>query len=103
VSYAGRFDIPVPPGNYTLEVESIFYGFAGGSNMGPLDPPIPAPGTAAISAAISVTAGGMVVHNITLQGTASRFDAFESAGVRMPEAAAACLRRQEFALEKRRA
>ncbi|MDA2914519.1 hypothetical protein MYX77_11310, partial [Acidobacteriia bacterium AH_259_A11_L15] len=40
----GTFDIPVPPGNYTVEVESIFSIFDVGSSVGPFDFPIPNPG-----------------------------------------------------------
>lgn len=35
----GYYEIAVPPGTYTVEVESLFDGFVGGSNVGPLDPP----------------------------------------------------------------
>lgn len=35
-SLIGRFDIPLPPGTYTLQVESVFSGFSGGSLVGPL-------------------------------------------------------------------
>jgi len=39
VSLIGYYQIPVPPGTYTVEVESVYYGFVGGSSVGPLDPP----------------------------------------------------------------
>jgi len=77
----GHFEIPLPPGTYTLEVESIFSGFGGGSSVGPLSPPIPAPGTLPPSPTVSVTAGATTNFNITLQGTPPRFDAFESAAL----------------------
>jgi hypothetical protein len=75
----GRFEIPVPTGSYTVEVETINSGFDGGSSVGPLDPPIPMPGTApAATAPIAVTAGGTSnVGDIVLVGTDPRFDAFE--------------------------
>lgn len=80
----GYFEIPVPPGTYSLSVESIYAGFQGGSGIGPLSPPIVMPGTAAQSAPISVVAGGNTIHDIVLQGTAARFDAFESAANEKP-------------------
>lgn len=98
----GHFDIPLPPGNYTIAVESIFSGFGGGSSVGPLDPPIPAPGTFSTSVAVSVTAGATTSFNITLQGTQPRFDAFESACLHLPELPARWLRRSELIWEQRR-
>lgn len=74
----GHFDIPLPSGTYTITVESIYAGFVGGSSVGPLDPPIPAPGTFSSSVTITVTAGATTPLNITLQGTQPTFDPFES-------------------------
>ena len=99
----GQYEILLPPGNYTVEVESVFAAFAGGSRLGPLDPPIPVPGTFANTGPMSVSAGAMVVQDITLQGTPQRFDAFESAALQAPAAPMAWLRREEFLTEKRRA
>jgi hypothetical protein len=42
----GYFEIPVPAGKYTLEVETIDSDFVAGSSVGPLNPPIPMPGPA---------------------------------------------------------
>ena len=39
----GFYEISVPPGTYTVEVEAVFEGFVGGSSVGPLDPPVPLP------------------------------------------------------------
>lgn len=36
----GYYEIPVPPGTYTVQVENIDPSFAGGSSVGPLNPPI---------------------------------------------------------------
>jgi hypothetical protein len=36
----GYYQIAVPPGTYTVEVEAIDSNFAGGSSVGPLSPPI---------------------------------------------------------------
>jgi hypothetical protein len=43
-SLIGYYEIAVPPGTYTVEVESVFEAFVAGSGVGPLDPPIPIPG-----------------------------------------------------------
>jgi hypothetical protein len=99
----GHYEIPLPPGNYTVEVESVFDAFVGGSSLGPLDPPIPVPGTFAKTGPISVSAGAMVLQDITLQGTPQRFDAFENAALQPPDAPIAWLRREDFLAEKRRA
>ncbi len=39
----GYYRIPVPPGTYTVEVESIYSGFISESGIGPLSPPVPIP------------------------------------------------------------
>ncbi|HMI51154.1 MAG TPA: matrixin family metalloprotease [Candidatus Saccharimonadales bacterium] len=93
-SLLGHFDIPLPPGTYTLSVESVFDGFTGGSSVGPLDPPIPAPGTFSSAGTVTVTAGGTTAFNITLQGTQPRFDAFESAALSVTETPIRWLRRE---------
>src|SRR6266436_3095335 len=77
----GHYDIPLPPGTYSISVESVYAGFTGGSSLTPLDPPIPMPGTYSSSATVSVKAGAATSVDITLQGTPSRFDAFESAAI----------------------
>jgi len=41
----GYYQIAVPPGTYTVEVESVFFEFVGGSGVGPLNPPIVMPGS----------------------------------------------------------
>jgi hypothetical protein len=102
----GHYEIPLPPGQYTLHVESIFAGFTSGSRVGPLDPPIPAPGTYSAAATVSVTAGATTSFNITLQGTPARFDAFESAALTSPglpeNLSLAWFRREQFPLERRK-
>lgn len=94
----GTFEIPVPPGTYTVEVESIDSAFGGGSSVGPLNFPIPSPGpkefwdssesatdSPATSSTITVAAGQAVANtNIILNGTPPRFDAFESASNSAP-------------------
>ncbi len=35
----GYYQLSVPPGTYTVEVESVYGSFVGGSSVGPLDPP----------------------------------------------------------------
>lgn len=74
----GYYKIPVPPGQYTVEIETINTFFTGGSSVGPLDPPIPMPGSAAsLLAAATVTAGQSTTVSFTLSGGPKRFDAFE--------------------------
>jgi hypothetical protein len=92
----GYFEIPLPPGSYTISIESVFSGFGGGSRVGPLSPPIPAPGTYSSTATVSVTAGAMTSFNITLQGTQPRFDAFESASLLAPYLQPIWLRRGQM-------
>jgi hypothetical protein len=77
----GLFEIPVPAGSYTLEVEGIDPAFSGGSNIGgwPYDTVIALPGTAPgplgpIVVGVGVTVSG---NDITLSGTDPRYDQFE--------------------------
>lgn len=78
--HIGLFEIPVPAGTYTIEVESIDPSFTGGSSVGPGNVPIALPGTApAPSAPITISAGETDSGNdVTLIGTPPRFDQFES-------------------------
>jgi hypothetical protein len=94
----GRFDIPLPPGTYSISVESVYAGFTGGSSLTPLDPPIPMPGTYSSGATVSVKAGTVTSMDLTLQVTPSRFDAFESAAIN-GESELRWLRRKQFRLE----
>lgn len=73
----GLFEIPVPAGSYTVEVESIDPEFADASSVGPFF--IAMPGTApAPIGPIGVAAGATVSgNNVTLIGTDPRFDQFE--------------------------
>jgi hypothetical protein len=91
----GYYEIPVPAGTYTVEVESVSYEFTGGSGLGPLDPPVPMPGGVpkfwnshqnafnppkgkeTITVAPGQTIRGI---NIILNGTQPRFDQFEDGG-----------------------
>lgn len=87
----GYFEIPVPAGIYTVEVESIRSSFEFGSRLGPIDPPIPNPGGAEFwhhnqsafdqpAAFDPVVVGpGESVRGIDfiLNGTPPRFDQFE--------------------------
>ena len=78
----GFYRIPgLLPGNYTIEVESINEGFDAGSGVGPLNPPIPMPGTAPSPAGpvtIDLMMSPLVTVDITLVGTPPRFDQFEN-------------------------
>jgi hypothetical protein len=95
IAYAGTFDIPVPAGSsYTVEVESVYPQFAGGSSMGPLDPPLPLPGLPefwdkqessyddpAARDVIPATPGQSITGiDIILNGTDPRFDPYEDGG-----------------------
>jgi hypothetical protein len=74
----GLFEIPVPAGTYTIEVESINGEFIDGSSVGgPMR--IPMPGTAPPpSGPVAVAAGATAaVNDVTLIGTPPRFDQFE--------------------------
>jgi hypothetical protein len=74
----GLYEIPVPPGNYTVEVESIDPGFTEGSSVGgPILIPMPGAAPAPIGP-INVAAGSTTSgHDIVLIGTSPRFDQFE--------------------------
>ena len=80
-AHIGLFEIPVPAGSYTLEVEGIHEEFVEGSSVGPGLFIIALPGTAPPpSAAIAVAAGeDEDGHDITLIDTLPRFDDFETA------------------------
>ncbi len=74
----GLFEIPVPAGSYTIEVETINEEFIDGSSVGgPIL--IPMPGTAPPpSGPVVVGAGNTAAGNdVTLIGTPPRFDQFE--------------------------
>ena len=87
----GYFEIPVPAGTYTLEVEPVSAEFSAGSRVGPLADPIPNPGFNEFwddvessaddpehSTPIAVGAGATVNNkDIILDGTAPRFDDYE--------------------------
>ncbi len=75
----GLFEIPVPAGNYTVEVESIYFEFVGGSSVGPgLALQLPG-GTSGPAGPFNVAAGATVSGvDIILNGTPPRFDQFES-------------------------
>jgi hypothetical protein len=78
-SHIGLYEIPVPPGNYLITVESIDPQFTGGSSVGPSDFPIPLPGALpAPVGPVTVTAGATVSGiDVILQDSFPRFDAFE--------------------------
>lgn len=80
-AHIGLFEIPVPAGSYTLEVEAIHREFVDGSSVGPGlfnfelpgDPPAP-------SAPIAVSAGELEDgHDVILNDQLPRFDDFETA------------------------
>lgn len=77
-AHIGFFEIPVPAGSYTIEVESIDPGFTEGSSVGG-ELVIPMPGTApAPIGPVAVAAGTTSPGNdVVLIGTPPRFDQFE--------------------------
>lgn len=90
----GYYEIPVPAGSYTVEVEGIVSDFDQGSSVGPLDPPIPIPGPpeswhsgqtnsdgGALAEPFTVDPGG-TRHNIDfiLNYQFDRFDSGEDGG-----------------------
>jgi hypothetical protein len=108
--YIGYFEMLVPAGTYTLEVESIDSRFIGGSSVGPLSPPVPLPGPAeywnqnesafdfpAQRDTITVHAGQTIDNlNIILNGTPPGLDNNELSGMLLwfPRP---CLVEKEFA------
>jgi hypothetical protein len=97
-SLIGHFESPLPPGTYSISVESVYAGFTGGSSLTPLDPPIPVPGAFIAGAPVSVKAGATTTFNITLTGTPQRFDALESSSLFLPALPLAWLRRDQITL-----
>jgi hypothetical protein len=78
-SLTGSFEMMVPPGTYTVEVESINPGFTGGSSVGSLDPPVALPGVPfTMDNHITVTAGSSTNVTIVLRDSFTQFDTFES-------------------------
>ena len=74
----GYYKIPVPPGQYTVEIESVNPLFTSGSSVGPLDPPVPMPGSSPANATVTVTAGQSSAASFTLLPPSfPRFDMFE--------------------------
>jgi len=93
----GYYEIPVPPGTYTIQTENIDVAFTGGSSLGPLDPPaLVASGAEywhnyesafddpAQYDPVAVTAGQKISNlNFILNHTAPRFDNFEDGEARL--------------------
>ena len=38
-AFIGFYEMALPPGTYTVEIEAIYSGFIGGSSVGPINPP----------------------------------------------------------------
>jgi hypothetical protein len=108
----GFYEIPSQPGDYTVEVEGIDESFTEGSSVGPLGDTageqIPLPGVEEFwdlgesnndnrftSDPVTVTANAITADiDIILNGTPSRFDAFESARLWLREPVPAWVRRE---------
>ncbi len=77
-SHIGLYEIPLPPGDYMIEVESIQPEFTAGSSVGGetvIEMPGSSPGPIGpITVAAGVTSSG---NDVTLVGTPPRFDQFE--------------------------
>jgi len=87
----GYYEIPVTPGTYTVQIENIDSSFAGGSSVGPLDPPAVTYGAdeywhhyesafdnPAQKDPITVQAGQKISNiNFIMNQTPPRFDPFE--------------------------
>ena len=94
VGLIGYYQIEVPPGAYTIEVEGIDPGFQWGSSVGPFSIPIPLPGPPefwndeetstderTLKSPINVGAGESVTGvDVILNNTPPRFDQFEDSG-----------------------
>lgn len=105
----GTYDIPVPPGSYNVEVESISEWFVGDSSVGPLVLPLPSPGpkefwntgesshdSTSDKSTVTVSAAAVVNDiNIILNNTGPRFDSFESAELWLHRPLPAWLREED--------
>lgn len=80
-AHIGLFEIPVPAGSYTLQVEAIHHQFVDGSSVGPGYFNFVLPGDPlAPSAPIAVSAGEIEDgHDVILTDGLRRFDDFETA------------------------
>lgn len=80
-AHIGFYEIPLPPGNYMIQVESIHEEFIDGSSVGgPVRIEMPGSAPAPIGP-ITVTSGSTDSGNdVTLVGTDPRFDQFEGPG-----------------------
>jgi hypothetical protein len=97
-SLIGYYEIPVPPGTYTVFVENISSNFRGGSSVGPLDPPMWIQGIEEFwnkaespfdddldKDPVKVDAGQTVDHiDIILNNTPYRFDDLEDGAFLVP-------------------
>jgi hypothetical protein len=88
----------VPAGaSYTIEVESVYSQFIGGSSVGPVDPPIPLPGfpefwneqessyddPTAKDPTPTLPGQSITGIDIILNGTNPRFDQYEDGGAEL--------------------
>jgi hypothetical protein len=90
----GYYEIFVPPGTYTVEVESIYSAFVSDSGIGPLSPPAPLAGQPEFwnknesAFDFPMQRDTIIIHpgdkftgvDIILNGTAPRFDQYEDTG-----------------------
>jgi hypothetical protein len=96
VQLIGYYEISVPPGTYTIEVESVDPSFVGGSGMGPLNNPVsgfPPEYWNQNESAFDYTRQRDVIvvnggdldggHDIILNSVWQTYDSFEDAGMAM--------------------
>jgi hypothetical protein len=94
-SLIGYYQMAVPPGTYTVEVEAVYPSFVADSGIGPLSPPVALPGgtpkfwnknTSAFDFplqrdTITIHPGDKITGiDIILNGTPPRFDQYEDSG-----------------------
>jgi hypothetical protein len=82
----GYYEIPVPPGAYTIQVESIASQFDEGSSVGPLSPPVPMPGAApapVVGPVLVLPGQRLEGVDVLLRLTDPRFDSFEDSGAHL--------------------
>jgi hypothetical protein len=94
--FIGYYEMAVPAGTYTVQVETVEFAFQAGSSVGPLDPPVvtgppefwnqqeSARDDPGAKDAIPVAAGEVIEGvNVILNGTPQRFDQFEDSSAQL--------------------
>ena len=92
----GYYEIPVTPGTYTVQIESIRSDFTGGSSVGPLDPPVQgvigeywnqydsSSNDTSLKNPVTVTAGQTLSNlNFIMNMNTQRFDPYDEGQVQL--------------------